>query len=52
MDKIPTKKEGVEGMILDCIQLWGSTSQDLERVEYTLITITSKSTLTRRGRTC
>ena len=37
-------------MTLNCIWWWGSTSEVLESVEYSFISITPMSTLTQSGR--
>ena len=46
------KNWGVLGITLNCNWWWGSRSGDLWNVEYPFIIITSRSTLTWRGRTC
>ena len=44
-------QRNIDGAKLNCIWWWGSSSVDLGSVEYLLITITPKSTLSWSGST-
>ena len=48
----PSQKRGALGMTLNCIWCWGSSSGVPRSVEYSFITITSRSTLTWNGSNC
>ena len=49
---VPSTKKGVLGMTLNCIWWWGSSSEDVRKIEYSFAAITSRSTVDLRSCTC